>query len=63
MSSLLWVHGHWTYLGVSLAVEVGHVPAVLLVIVVVGVCGVVRGGDRLRIRSRGTVVEIHTTAK
>merc|ERR1719327_1650356 len=49
--------GH-TILHVSLAVEVWHVPAVLLVIVVVGVGAVVAGGDALSVGCGGSVVEV-----
>merc|ERR1719420_711893 len=38
--------------------EVGHVPVVLLVIVVVGIGAVVTGSNTLSIRSRSSVVEI-----
>ena len=47
-----------TDLHVSLAVEVGHVPAILLVIVVVGVGAVVAGGDALSIGGATAVVEV-----
>ena len=53
---------YWTYLHVTLIVEVGHVPAVLLVIVVVGVRTVVAGRDTLSIRCRGSVVEVGRSA-
>jgi hypothetical protein len=52
-----------TYLGMAIAVEVWHIPSVLLVIVVVGVGRVVGGGDRLGVGSRRTVVEVHATEK
>ena len=42
-----------------LIVEVGHLPAVLLVVVVVGVGRVVRGRDALRVGRRSAVVEVH----
>ena len=45
-------------LHVALVVEVGHVPSVLLVIVVVGIGAVVTGSNTLSIRSRSSVVEI-----
>ena len=51
-----------TYLHVSLIVEVGHVPAVLLVIIVVGVGAVVAGRDALSVRGRGSVVEVGSAA-
>ena len=51
-----------TYLHVSLIVEVGHVPAVLLVIIVVGVGAVVAGRDALSVRCRGSVVEVRSSA-
>ena len=47
-----------TDLHVPLAVEVGHVPAVLLVIVVVGVGAVVAGGDALSVGGTSAVVEV-----
>ena len=47
-----------TDLHVPLAVEVGHVPAVLLVIVVVGVGAVVAGGDALSVGGASAVVEV-----
>ena len=47
-----------TDLHVPLAVEVGHVPAVLLVIVVVGVGAVVAGGDALSIGGTSAIVEV-----
>jgi hypothetical protein len=47
----------------AIAVEVWHIPSVLLVIVVVGVGRVVRGGDRLGVGSRRTVVEVYATEK
>ena len=47
-----------TDLHVSLAVEVGHVPAVLLVVVVVGVGAVVAGGDALSVGGTSAVVEV-----
>ena len=56
-----WLFGKeadWTYLHVSLIVEVGHVPAVLLVIIVVGVRAVVAGRDALSVLGRGSVVEV-----
>ena len=58
---IVWLFGKeadWTHLHVSLVVEVGHVPAVLLVIVVVGVGAVVAGRDALSVRGRGSVVEV-----
>ena len=51
---------YWTYLHVTLIVEVGHVPAVLLVIVVVGVRTVVAGRDTLSVGCRGSVVEVRS---
>ena len=47
-----------TYLHVSLVVEVRHVPAVLLVIVVVSVGAVVAGGDALSIGGTSAIVEV-----
>ena len=47
-----------TDLHVALAVEVGHVPAVLLIIVVVGVGAVVAGGDALSVGGAPAVVEV-----
>ena len=51
-----------TYLHVTLVVEVGHVPAVLLVVVVVGVRTVVAGRDALSVGCRGSVVEVRSSA-
>lgn len=48
-----------TLLHVRLVVEVWHLPAVFLVVVVVCVRGMVAGGDALSVRCRSTVVEIH----
>ena len=45
-------------LHVGLVVEVGHLPAVLLVVVVVRVGGVVRGGDGLGVGGGRAVVEV-----
>merc|ERR1711976_1089847 len=42
----------------SLGVEVGHVPAILLVIVVVGVGAVVRRGDALSVRGGSSVIKV-----
>ena len=46
----------------SLAVEVGHVPAVLLVVVVVGVGAVVGGRDALGVGRRRSVVEVYSVS-
>ena len=60
---VVWkVSSELTYLHVSLIVEVGHVPAVLLVIIVVGVGAVVAGRDALSVRGRGSVVEVGSAA-
>lgn len=45
-------------LHVGLVVEVGHLPAVVVVVVVVGVGGVVGGRDALGVGRRGAVVEV-----
>ena len=47
------------FMALRFVVEVGHLPTVLLVVVVVSVGGVVRRGDALGIRGRGAVVEVH----
>jgi len=52
---------HLRVLVTLLAVEVGHVPAVLLVVVVVGVGAVVGGRDALGVRRRRAVVKVHST--
>ena len=44
-----------------LPVKVGHIPAVLLIVVVVRVGAVVGGRDALRVGRRRAVVEVHTT--
>lgn len=49
-------------LHVRLVVEVGHLPAVFLVVVIVRVRGVVRRCDRLRVRRVRSVVEVHLGA-
>ena len=51
-----------TDLHVSLAVEVGHVPAILLVIVVVGVGAVVAWRDALSVGRRRSVVEVDSVS-
>merc|ERR1711915_742779 len=45
-------------LHVSLIVKVGHIPAILLIVIIMGVCTVVAGGDTLGIWGRGSVIEI-----
>merc|ERR1712147_524288 len=54
--------GQAVHLGVlhvaALGVEVGHVPAILLVIVVVGICAVMRGGDALSVGGGGAIIEV-----
>jgi hypothetical protein len=47
----------------ALAVEIRHIPAVLFVVIVVGVGRVVGGGDRLCVRSWGAVVKVHAAEK
>lgn len=47
---------------VSFIVKVGHLPSVLLVVVVVSVRGVVRGRDGLGVRSGRAVVEVDLRA-
>merc|ERR1719357_1554153 len=49
-------------LHVALIVEVGHVPSVLLVVVVVGVGGVVAWRDALSVGRRRSVVEVYSVS-
>lgn len=48
-----------TFLHVGFVVEIGHLPPVLFVVIVVGVSGVMRGSDGFRVGSGSSVVEVH----
>lgn len=48
-----------TLLHIRLIVEVGHLPAILFVVVVVSVCRVVGWSDGLRVWRVRSVVEVH----
>ena len=43
-----------------LVVEVGHVPSILFIVVVVSIGAVVAGGNALSIGGWGSVVEVHS---
>ena len=43
-----------------LVVEVGHVPSILFIVVVVSIGAVVAGGDALSLGGWGSVVEVHS---
>ena len=45
-----------------LVVEVGHVPSILFIVVVVSIGAVVARGNALSIGGRGSVVEVHSVS-